>query len=347
MTGARVTDEFSYRGIDTVILENENLRIVSLPGKGSDVVEFRDKRADIDLLFDSPHNWQSPGGSYQQSKDTGTAWLDHYPGGWQECLPMGGVDPSSHGAEYGLHGESPLMSWDYDLNDENQDSASVTFSTELVRYPFAVEKTFTLENDSCTLRVSEEVRNEGAVELPYVWLHHIAYGLPLISEAARIDLPDAEVSVDETPQGESPLEWGSSFDWPHSTTGVNLAELPPTDSGIQDLSYIHDYEDGWYALTNSDVDLGIAVSFDESLFESIWMWRSFGGFEGSPFFGRERVVGLELCTGWPSSDVIDSQGEDGTETLKTLSAGESVETEFEMSTYRGVDRVDSYESALR
>lgn len=343
MSGPRVTDEYRYHRTDTVILENRALRVVVLPGKGTDVIELRDKRADVDVLFDAPHHWQLPSDDFVQSKDVGTAWMDHYPGGWQECLPMGGADPAAHGAEYGIHGESSLLAWDYELV-EGDHGASASFATELVRYPFLVEKTLSLEPDSSTLKVEERLTNDGKVELPYIWLHHLAYGPPILGEEARIDLAGATVTVDETPQGESPLTWGETFDWPRSADGVDMRQVPAPDAGIHDLSYLHDLAAGWYALTNPEIDLGVAVSFDENLFESVWCWRAAGGFDSSPFFGREYVQGLELCTGWPSSDLPDSQGPEGTRTLKTLEPGETVETAFEVTTYRGQERVESYES---
>lgn len=49
-------DDFAYRGIGTVFLENEHLRIMVLPGKGGDILEFRDKRADVDVLWHADHN---------------------------------------------------------------------------------------------------------------------------------------------------------------------------------------------------------------------------------------------------------------------------------------------------
>mgnify|MGYP000598569137 CR=1 FL=1 len=332
-----------YGGLDTVVIENESLRVVVSPEKGADVLEIRDKKSDVNVLFEAPHNWQPVDGSYRPSRDTGTAWMDYYPGGWQDCLPFGGNDPAAAGAEYGIHGESSLLPWDYDVLEESDDAVAVRFSTELVRYPFAVDRTLRLDRGSSTLSVTESVENLGTVELPYAWLQHVAYGRPLLADGTRIDLDGATVTVDEAPQGESPLAEGESFEWPTNEDGHDMSRIENVDAGIHDLAYLHDLESGWYAVTNPDLDLGVAVSFDETLFESVWSWRALGGFESSPFFGRERVVGLELSTGWPATNPVEAQGEDGTETLNHLEAGETIETELAVTTYRGRGCVESYE----
>jgi galactose mutarotase-like enzyme len=347
MSALRIDTEYQYRGIDSVVLENDYLRVVVLTGKGADILEFRDKRADVNLLFEAPHNWQPLGGVYEQSVDVGTTWMDHYPGGWQDCLPLGGNNPSAAGAEYGQHGESSLIPWESDILTATKQKVAVRFSCELVRYPFRIEKTLHLDRDSATLSVEDRIENLGTVDLPYVWLQHIAYGLPLVDERARIDLDGATITVDDESIGDSPLELGSTFEWPTGNGNIDMSQIPQRDQTIHDLSYLHDLESGWYAITNPDIDLGVAVSFDKELFESIWCWRAFGGFKTSPFFGREHVLGFELCTGWPATNPTETQGPEGTNTLNELAAGDSVSTTIEISTYQSLATVDEYEQVRR
>jgi hypothetical protein len=60
----RISTDFQYRGIDAVLMENESLRVTLLAGKGGDILELRDKRADVDVLWHAQHNWQSPAETY-------------------------------------------------------------------------------------------------------------------------------------------------------------------------------------------------------------------------------------------------------------------------------------------
>ena len=48
--GARVS-EYKHKGVETVFLENEKLRVGVLGGKGTDVFEFNYKPRDMDFVW--------------------------------------------------------------------------------------------------------------------------------------------------------------------------------------------------------------------------------------------------------------------------------------------------------
>ncbi len=50
----RISDEWTYKGLRTVILENDLLRVVILVDRGSDIIEFRYKPYDVDFLLRRP-----------------------------------------------------------------------------------------------------------------------------------------------------------------------------------------------------------------------------------------------------------------------------------------------------
>ena len=47
--GCRVSDDWTFRGLKTVVMENEVLRIVILADKGADIYQFVHKPSDIDF----------------------------------------------------------------------------------------------------------------------------------------------------------------------------------------------------------------------------------------------------------------------------------------------------------
>jgi hypothetical protein len=337
----RVSTEFTYRGIEAAFLESEALRIMVLPGKGGDVLEFRDKRADVDVLFHTDHNWQPPADRAVPAADP-TAWHDTYPGGWQLNLPLAGYTDGFDGTPYGLHGESALLPWEAEVTRDDGTAVSLRLSTELVRYPFSIERTLTLPAAEPTLRVEEAVTNDGGVELEYVWQQHLALGRPLVGPGARLDVPAETGVVEEYGEAHenNRLVGGETFEWPHAPGldgDVDLREFPPADSTIHDVAYATDLEDGWYAVTNSDLDLGFGFTFPTDPFECVWYWQPFGGDAESPYFNRNYNVGLEPTTAYPSADLPDAQRANGT--MKTLSPGETVEASYTAVTYRGLDSV--------
>src|SRR5579875_3106094 len=102
---------YDQHGLCHVTLENSALRVTVLPDKGTDIVELRLKRRDLDVLWTSPTGIRDPRTTRPSSEGTG-AMMDFYEGGWQEILPSGGP-PSSHlGATWGQHGESTTLPWE-------------------------------------------------------------------------------------------------------------------------------------------------------------------------------------------------------------------------------------------
>jgi len=345
--GPRIDDEFTDRGLDAVFLENEYLRVLVLPGKGGDILEFRDKRRDVDVLWHPPFEWVPPGDRYVPS-ETKTTWqTDHYPGGWQTNLPIAGYGMEIPGSAYGLHGESALLPWDATVRRDDDEAVVLELSVDLLRYPFAVERELTLRRDEPALCVAETVTNEGGRELEYVWQQHLTLGRPLVGPGARLDAPvtACEVGGYDDDHANNRLAGGESFEWPAAPgvdgDTVDLSEdFPPADEAkFHDLAYASELSEGWYAVTNPDLDVGFALTFPTDPFESLWYWMPFGGFEESPFYNRTYNVGLEPTTAYPSAPLPDAPREN--DTMKTLAPGESVSGEFVARTYTGYESVSS------
>ena len=81
--GCRISDEWTFAGMRTIVLENELLRIVILADKGSDIVEFRYKPLDLDFLYFAPGGIRSPHRAAPSSPSS-APFLDYYSGGWNE-----------------------------------------------------------------------------------------------------------------------------------------------------------------------------------------------------------------------------------------------------------------------
>ena len=338
-----VSDAYTYRGIEATILENEYLRILVLPGKGGDILEFRDKRTDVNVLWQANHNWQPPESRSVPSVGP-TTWLDHYPGGWQLNLPVAGFTDDFAGTPYGVHGESALIPWDHQIVRDDDDAVSIRLRTELVRYPLAIERTLTLPAEAPQLDIDETVTNLSERELEYIWQQHIALGSPLLDSDARLDIPAASGIVE--PYGpahaNARLEAGAEFDWPQAPTTdggtADLREIPGPDSEIHDVAFATDLESGWYALTNPTIDLGFAFTFPTDPFECVWYWQPFGGDVETPYFGRNYTAGLEPTTAYPSTDVPDAQR--ANETIDTIGPGDTLEASFSAITYDGLESVN-------
>lgn len=343
-TRPAITDDYTYRDLDAVLMENDVLRLLVVPGKGGDILEFRDKRADVNVLWQAHHNWEPPGSRYVPSNSPGT-WIDHYPGGWQLNLPLAGFTDDFGGVPYGVHGESALIPWDHQIVRNDDEAVTLQLSVELVRYPLYIERELTLPAGESRLHIEETVTNRSEMELEYIWQQHLALGPPLLDPAARLDVPAATGAVDEYgPDHENArLEAGAEFDWPIAPGAdgetVDLSEIPGPDSESHDVAYATDLEAGWYAMTNPALDLGFGIEFPVDPFECVWYWQPFCGDVRYPYFKRNYNVGLEPTTAWPAGDVPDAQREQGT--IDTIGGGETLEATFNAVTYTGLESVRS------
>lgn len=347
MPGPRISTEYTYKGVDTAFLENAKLRVKVLTGKGGDIVEFRDKRTDVDVLWGTHHNWTPPGDRYVPAVSD-TTWVDHYPGGWQVNVPVAGHGWDIEGNGYGLHGESALIPWDATVRRDDSEAVTLGLSAELVRYPFSLERELTLPADESRLEITESITNLGGVELEYMWQQHVALGPPLLDPAARLDVPATSGRIDEyddaTPNVR--LESDCEFEWPSAPARdggtVDLREIPPKDAKVYDQAYATDLTDGWYALTNPELDLGFGLTFPTDPFECLWYWQALGGVEASPFFARNYNVGLEPTTAYPGWNIPEAQRENGT--MKSLAPDETVTASFTAVTYEGYESVSAVRS---
>ncbi len=101
-----------------------------------------------------------------------------------------------------------------------------------------------------------------------------------------------------------------------------------------------DLRAGWYALTNTDIEVGFALEWDAELFPYLWFWQCFGGGAVYPWFNRMYSCALEPWTSYPLFG-LDQCIKNGT-ALK-LAAGESVVTQLRAIAYCGVQRVSNIE----
>lgn len=334
MNGATVSTEYERRGIDVVMLENGHLRVEVLAGKGGDVTEIRDKRTDTNILFESPHRWRAPDELAVEAPDSRFAFLDHYPGGWQNVAPNAGGPATVAGAPLAQHGSAALTPWKPTVVSRDSECVTVRLTTELTRYPLAMTRQLSLAAGESRLSVKDEMENVGEVAVPYSWLQHFAFGPPLVGSDATVSVPCETVLVDtDHDDPNARLEPGTTGEWPTPIgpdgNPIDLRSPPPKSEGVHDLVQLTDLTDGRYHVTNHDLDLSVSVTFPTDLYEYVWYWGAFGGFEAAPFFGRNYTLGLEPATSMPNAG-LEQAIENGTE--NRLCPGETVTAEIGVET---------------
>jgi hypothetical protein len=339
--GAYADDGWAYRGSPVVFLGNELLRISVLPDKGADISSIVLRPDDTELL------WRSPGGTVDPRHHvaaTGHAeatWLDLYEGGWQSVFPNGGWASSYGGADLGLHAESALLPWRVRVIDPGPEVAVLRADVELVRTPLRATRTMTVRAGSPTLVVDEVITNTARGRFPVSYGQHIVFGSPFLSDACRVDVPGATVRAHPVQTSDAnTLVAGALGDWPHIATrdGAtrDLRQVLPASAGTEDLAYLGDLADGWYAVRNPDLAVGVAVRFPADLYRHIWRWEVFGGGGGYPWWGRTYSLGMELFTSATTKGLAASI-DDGS--ALWIEPGERVESRVLVTVFDGAQQV--------
>ena len=311
--GCRITDAWAVDGMRTVILENELLRVVVLVDKGTDIIEFRYKPHDVDFLLSTPNGLRNPARTTLSSPTSGP-FMDFYSGGWNDILPNGGPFSSYKGAEFGQHGEISLIPWEYAILEDSPEGVAVKFWVRSVRTPFFVEKTLRLLPGRAVLMIDERVTNEAGEPMHLMWGQHIAFGRPFLDEGAVVDVPARRLLVNSPMPNYEPRLYqpDAAFDWPNATSPqgdpVDASRIPPFgELKAQEMAYLAELTDGWYAITNARRGLGFGVRFDHTLYRYIWYWQQHGNVaQGYPWWGRMHTVALEPWSSYPTGGLAEA-----------------------------------------
>lgn len=342
MIGCRVSTDWTYKGMQTLILENEYLRVVSLLDKGSDIIEIRYKPLDIDFMWHSPLGYRNPTMFVESCSRSDGSFLDYYGGGWQDILPNAGSPCTHRGVEWGQHGETALIPWNCVIEKEEKQEVRARLMVNCYRYPLSVNKWLILRQGEKFFTIREKITNNSEQDLEFSWLQHVAFGEPFLKPGNVINLA-AKTAVVHTPEiPNSSLPPGKEFKWPilkdKEGKEVDLSIIPKKEGRAHDLIYITNVEDGWYGLTNTKIKLGFGLVWGKRIFPHIWFWRPLGGAWDHPWFGKAWAIALEPCTSWPATGLSD-QIKKGT--AAKLEGGSSIETEIKVVVYTGFSEVSN------
>lgn len=348
-SGCRISDSWSYRGLKTVVLENERIRVIVLADKGADIYSFVDKRSDTEFMWRTPWGVRDPRKFVPSTGSAQGMWLDYYEGGWQTVVPHGGYPDSVYGAEFGLHGDINNMPWDAEIIEDSTARVAASFQARGVRMPVFVELTMALESGSSVLTLDKTVSNEGEEEIEIVWLEHIAIGPPFLSGACELYVPECRILTHpEEFVSSQKLALGADTAWPFAAaadgTEVDFRKVPPKSDRSLDMAYFTGMDEGWYAVHNKDSNIGFAVTFPTDVFPYLWYWRNLGGGWGYPWYGRCYNVGLEPCTSWDNRGLAHSM-DNGT--ARRLPAGQTVSARITAGAFSGKGEVEGVDARGR
>jgi len=341
--------EVLYRGYRTLILENELLRTTILVDKGTDIIELLYKPKDVDFMWRSPVEIDAMNKNpVTRELETGS-FLDVYEGGWQELLPSISSPTNYKGTNLGFHGEVMFLPWQYQVLEDSPEKVRVRFTVRLRRTPLFVEKTVTIKSGASHIEFEETVRNEGDEPFSIMWGHHPAYGKPFLDEHCLIDLPTGATGLTYQTDfsGNSPFTCNVEFAWPMAPDKqgklVDVSRAMPPDRKTAFNIYIKNLREGWYAITNPGLGLGVGMSWELRVFPYLLIWSVYRGFYNSPFFGRTYNIALEPYSAIPDNlDEVVRLGRD-----IRLNPLQEISTKVAIIVYEAKGRVTGFDHQHR
>ena len=178
-----------------------------------------------------------------------------------------------------------------------------------------------MESGKPVLKIEERATNEGAVPLDVMWGHHIAFGAPLLAEGAIISAPAQIVRVDEV-----------DLRWPRDEKGVRHDVVARVERSGEQMKYLLDLDEGWYALTNPKLDLGIGLSWSLDVFSCVWIWQEFNYTATFPWYGRAYAMALEPVSSLPLAHEKNTR-------LLRFEPGQTIEARLTAAAFTGIKQV--------
>ena len=333
-----VSDDWTYKGMKVIFLENEYLRIGILADRGSDIFEFKYKPLDLDFLLRLSKGIKNPAQDFSQMRNTANQFEDYYYGGWQEILPNSPMF-NYRGASLGMHGEISLIPWKYAIVKDSDEEVAVKLWTRPLRVPLLVEKILSINKDDSKLKITEKLTNEGNTHLDIMWGHHIAFGLPFLKEGVSIETNAKTMEAEATIPDPRRFMSGKLFSWPlaENISGVieDSSKIPPVETEIyRDLCYLKGYDTkAFYVIKNEKENIGFRLDWNGDLFKSLWLWQERFATTDFPWWGNCYAVALEP---WTSSYTQKPEEAIAKGEWLHVKAGQVVITDLTASAFRSL-----------
>lgn len=327
MKACRIVQDWSYRGMRTVILENEFLKISILIDSGAKIFEFVHKPSDVDFVYHNPRvEYRTP--VYGVNADN---W---WAGGIDEAIPTGHAS-FYRGEEYPYLGEIWSLPWSCRIERQSDEEVSLKLWRPCVIAPLMVEKWITLRTEEKMARFHHKVTNLGQSRFEFLWGIHPGLS---INQKSRIDIPAEDVFVEESLPNDRLGKRGTLYKWPYAINNLgnkfDMRKVQPATAQTSDLHYAIKLRDGWLALTDTAKRIGFGLVFPKEIFRVIWMWLVYGGWRGL------YCAAVEPWTGYPVR--LDMAVKEGI--YAVLDAGKSIECDTMAIAYEGVSKVEKITS---
>jgi hypothetical protein len=282
---ARLDSRWQYNGLTALVLDNPALQVVIFPETGARVYSIIHKPTDTHLLWHHPR-------TAPRSIPYGSVFDDTWPGGWDEILPSTEV-AEYRGDKLPSMGELWALPWDWREIPTTDGSACVYTGVSAAVLPLRFERWLTLDAEQPVIHLRYRLTNLGLTPLDLIWGIHPVLA---ITPHHRIDLPACKGLVGQS-SGPTLGEAGQTYDWPllpGSGETRDVSRVQPFEANVFGGHYATELSGNWFAVTNTQTQVGIGMVFPSDIFRCLWMWQVYGGWRGLYQLAVEPWVGYPV-----------------------------------------------------
>lgn len=275
--------ESAWQKFESITLENDRIRFVTIPTLGAKIVSLYDKK--------HQHEWLVPPMRPLKQTSYGDDFVSQDMSGWDEMMPTISAC-TFNGNALPDHGEVWSIPWQL----ENLDGA-VVLSVLGRALPYQFTRSAALVNDNC-LRLDYTLTALGENPLPYLWAAHPQFNA---DPQTRILLPEHVTHmtnvIDQDPAwGEA----GSLHPWPQAQAVDGhlwrLDRVREVDNrSCRKFYTLPENPAAWAALNHEGLGCQLRLDWSAAQLPYLGLWVDEGVYNARP------VAAPEPCTGYYDS----------------------------------------------
>jgi len=308
----------SHHGVMGIRLEGELVVVTIFPEAGGKIFDLVHRPSGKNLL------WQNPRVRLARAY-AGAPFDDVWCGGWDDLFPTD-APCAIEGNVYHDHGDLWIGPWEWRIEEDSGERATIRLSRHSVSLPCLMEKWVTLRREEPVLTLRQRLTNDGPRPVRFLWAVHVAHA---VEPGSRIYLPVSSLNVEAAYVGRAG-ENTSVCSWPlhEGEHGVELdLSRTPAPGDISEFFWTDALREGWCATVHPSVGVGLGLAFDPAVFPTVWLFADYGGWRGHYFLLTEPSTS-------PPGSLADAVKRGS---AATLAAGETLETDIVATVLEGVD----------
>jgi hypothetical protein len=359
----------SFKGRESVTLENNLMRITMLTGGGY-IGEIRLKSSDktksvnpmrvphyktIDPqdYIPAQHDLLYGAGSDQKVM---AGYMGHF-----LCFPYVGGMNSDYERELGFqaHGEAAVVKWNIGQMESDSNKASFHTTAFLPLSSYKILRSLTLYSGKPVVLVREEVENIEGFDRPFQWVQHITFGDPFIGfRKTFVDAPVCRIAFsmnEDDPQNSNTVHWPVAKITGGDSINEGVFNMDKGEGIYQAWLMDPARKNTWFTLYNSDSNVLIGYVFQKEWNPWIGDWRENGSKKHTPWNGEAVAWGLLVGTS-PFTPGVRKSIEEGpifdTPTYRWIGAKQKIEQSYLVfitaieNGYKGVANLRLEEGAI-